>query len=147
MDHTLSDTAEAQEFKQKQRTYTVGQIGVCSFLGGPIAGGWMLSKNYAAFGDEDQSRAALMYTGLGVIALCAIIPFIPESFPSSAFPIGYCALLSAIAHKDKEKIETYTRKSHWKAFGISVAAFVILITLFGITFYAYDVLGVVKLDP
>lgn len=80
----------------------------------------MLSKNYAAFGEEDKSRAALMYTGLGVITLCALLPFVPESFPNSALPIGYCALFGALAHKDKEQIETFTRQSHWKAFGLSL---------------------------
>lgn len=142
MDHTLSDTAEAQEFKQKQRTYTVGQIGVCTFLSGPIAGGWMLSKNYAAFGEEDKSRAALMYTGLGIIALCALLPFVPENFPSSAIPAAYTGAVGYVAYTDKENIETFTRQSHWKAFGLSLVSLVIFLVLIGIALYAYETIGV-----
>jgi hypothetical protein len=50
--------------------YSPGQIAAATFLGSPIAGGWLLALNYKRLGESRSARAAI---GLSVLAMAALI--------------------------------------------------------------------------
>jgi hypothetical protein len=50
--------------------YSAGQIAAATFLGSPIAGGWLLALNYKRLGEPRSARAAI---GLSVLAMAALI--------------------------------------------------------------------------
>jgi hypothetical protein len=71
------------------RMYSPRQIYVASFVGGPFAGAWFVSRNYRTL---SKSTAAFRSIVVGCIAVIAMVPLIlvlPEHFPNLVVPIAY----------------------------------------------------------
>ena len=76
----------------KTLIYSPRQIFAAAFLGGPLAGAWVLSRNYARETHYRQRRLAL---AVGVVATLAILPiafYVSDKLPHYIGPllIGFC---------------------------------------------------------
>jgi len=79
--------------------YSRGQIGLVTFLTGPIAGGWMIAHNWKRLGEPRKHRTVLVGTILITGLLVAVALLVP-SLPSSALPLaGLCAVFGLAAQQ------------------------------------------------
>jgi hypothetical protein len=66
--------------------YSPRQIYAASFLGGPLSGAWLISRNYCMASDAAASRRSIV---LGCVV--TIVWVLPERFPNTVIPIAYSA--------------------------------------------------------
>lgn len=112
--------------------YTSRQAGVGTFLGGPLAGIYMLYLNFEAINEPDLAKSTLVIGGVCCLAMVVVLPFLPDRFPGPAFPVAYTmAMIRLMKHYqfDKNYIENssgYACQSSGSAAAISLLGFVVL---------------------
>jgi uncharacterized membrane protein len=128
--------------KYEDRIYTRGRIILGTFFGGPLAGGYLIARNYLAFGEEENVKRTHRLTILGTILFYCLIIIVPHNqyvpkvlMPSVAIFLIYW-LVGRLQH---DKIEMY-RQNHrqihtvWWTVSIGIAGGAI--TLLGLAFAA-----------
>lgn len=142
MTEEINNTKELKFYSQRA-------IGIATFIGGPLAAGYLVRENYRSLGDPDNARKALI---LGIIAtlllflgLFSIPEAIMEKIPNQIFPIIYTAIIYLIVEKihgpilkqHKEKENDF--HSAWNAAGVGAISFVILVGgMFGFVYLSTD---------
>ncbi|HEY1139022.1 MAG TPA: hypothetical protein VGE88_02295 [Lysobacter sp.] len=111
--------------EQGARLYRVSGIVLGTFMGTPLATGWLMSRNYRALGDAGRAHQALMYGALATALLFALIVVLPESVPAFAFTLPQLFAASHFAKRlQGDRIEEYRASertySNWRAFGIGL---------------------------
>ncbi|MEK7545102.1 MAG: hypothetical protein AAB551_03145 [Patescibacteria group bacterium] len=117
-----------------KKLYTIGWISFASYLGGPLAGCYMLSKNFENFGKINEAEETLRIGTITTLLLFGLLAFIPESImvhiPKHLIPVMYTIAIYAFTKKHQEKdIQTHlknggTKHSGWDAFWVSLVSFV-----------------------
>jgi uncharacterized membrane protein HdeD (DUF308 family) len=117
------------------KLYTGGWIIWGSFVGGPFAGCYFLSKNYQALGDKKRAKTFLWIGILVTVFLGILIGIIPDSImdktPSSVIPFIYIAFIYAhfIQNQSKQIIEKLQggaqKQSGWKVTGIGLLSLIL----------------------
>jgi hypothetical protein len=114
--------------------YSPGQVAAATFLGSPLAGGWLLALNYQRFGEPRKARVAFGLCVAGTAALLALAYVIPGKAASAlgVFPVfamyGLAnavqgpAFASHVAHQGR-------RGSVWRVLGVSLASLAIVFAL------------------
>jgi len=107
--------------------YSAGQIAAATFLGGPVAGGWLLALNYKRQGEPARGRAAI---ALGVVAMAGLIAaaFVVPDRAMSSLGLIPVAVMYWIAKALQGA--TYQRHlarlgqigSNWRVAGIALAS-------------------------
>jgi hypothetical protein len=135
-----SDIAAAGATQGK--LYTPPQVGVASFLGGPIAGCLLLASNYAALERPSARIQAIVWGLVATAATLALALVLPERFPNTAIPIAYTAALYNFAKYTQDK--TYVdhlaaagRQPYWKVITIGVASLVAVLVVLGAYFWFF----------
>lgn len=108
--------------------YKISGIGLATFIGSALAGGFLLSRNYKRLGNVRMANKALSYSVLATIVLFLIAYFIPENMniPNMVFTVVQVVVLVQIAKQQQEKnINEHVAHggslaSNWKAFGLSL---------------------------
>jgi len=126
---------EGEAPKSKRGFYTAAQVSFGAFLGGPLAGVFMLAKNFKRLGMEDHAATT------GFWGLILIVPFIfamfliPESVPGVAVPAAICVIFMSLVKNyqqagidDLEKSGTI-RFTHWRMIGVTIVALLITVAL------------------
>lgn len=69
-----------------------------SYLGGPIAAGYVIAENFKAFGDNKKYRLTWIITVLFTLGLFGILSVIPESanIPNFIIPLTYSVVAQAL---------------------------------------------------
>ncbi|CAI8413960.1 MAG: Uncharacterised protein [Polaribacter sejongensis] len=135
------------ESKIKNRTkeiklYSSKSISGATFLGGPLAGGYLISENLKALDKPDEGRKSLIIGIISTIALFGGIFMIPETIidkiPNQLFPLIYTGIIwgfvewtqGDVLKAHKENGNSFF--SGWKAAGIGFISLVIIgIGIFG----------------
>lgn len=127
------------------KLYKVSGVGVATFMGSFMAGGFLISQNYKRLGDHDKASKALQYSVLATVVLITCIFLIPDDvyIPNSVFTIPQIVVMVYLAKAYQAKdIEEHIEKgglmySNWKAFGIGLLAAIVLIAFIflGVLFY------------
>jgi hypothetical protein len=68
--------------------YSATQIGVGTFFGAALAGGWMAAANYNAVAQPQQARRSWWLGGAATVVAMAIALVLPDRFPSSVLPLA-----------------------------------------------------------
>jgi hypothetical protein len=125
--------------------YSSKAIGGATFLGGPLAAGYMISENFKALDKPDEGRKSLIVGIVTTEILFGGIFMLPEriidKLPSQLIPLIYTGIIWGIvewtqgdilkAHKENNN----SFYSGWKAAGIGLISLIIIgIGIFG---YAY----------
>lgn len=124
-----------------KKVYSGFAICLSAFLGGPLAGAYLLSKNFNTFDDPENARSSLrigLITTLGMFLVMLIIPKeIIADMPSFLMPLlsTFAAHLIVEKYQKKQLAEIMdkgaAKESNWKAAGISVIfAFISMLILF-----------------
>jgi hypothetical protein len=128
----VQNTESAPTYK----LYTPWQIFGATFLGGPIAGAWLLGSNYAALGHPENRNKALLWGGIVTIILLVLAIFVlPEQTPRTLIPVLSCTLLMSLAKSQQGSlIEAHLAKggnkgSIWQVIGIGLLGLVITLAI------------------
>lgn len=141
----MQDGIEATYEATERRLFTVGQITTASALGAPIAGCFLLARNYKELGKVDEGRKALIWGVVSTALILLLSLVLPQKFPSSALSIGYCFAMFKLARRlQGASISSHMAaggaKGSWAmTIGVGVASLVVIfILIFGF---------VIVLDP
>jgi hypothetical protein len=130
------------------KLYSPTQIGIGTYVGGPLAAMYFLKGNYDTLGDELSSKKATLIGIIVSLLIIGILPFIPEHTPNMLIPMLYLIPVILIAKKEHlSKIEIqdsseYSFQSSWKAFGMSILWMVVFFILTFIYMFALELLGI-----
>ena len=128
------------------KLYSEAVIGVGTFFGGPLAGGYFASENFRALGDTAKMRNTWLIT-LGFMAvLLAFIFAIPASqHMGVALPVAYTfGIRYLVKQYQGPQLEKHTASggemhSGWRALGVVVAS---LLAFFAIVMLVVVTTGV-----
>lgn len=136
-----------------QKIFTNKAILAATFFGGPIAAGFLISKNYKAFGNDNASRNSIFIGILSTIILFASIFMLPENiidiFPQQLIPLIYTAIIAGLVEKlQGQKIKDFLaddgqKASNWQAagygfLGLMITAVFLFVMIFAIPTDGYE---------
>jgi len=126
------------------KIYTSQGIGIASALGGPLAAGYLLSRNFKAFGFYQYSKNSIIFSIFTLLAYFVILILVPynlsTNIPSLLFPLIFYGLSYRISdrylriHIDNHKESGGLTYSNWQAFGTGLI-FAILTIIMGYATY------------
>jgi hypothetical protein len=126
------ETVSAPTYK----LYTPWQVFGATFLGGPIAGAWLIGSNYAALGYPEDRNKALLWGSVATVILLVLALFIlPEQTPRSLIPVASCVGLMFLAKSQQGSlVEAHLAKggnkgSIWQVIGIGLLGLVITLAI------------------
>lgn len=119
------------------RLYTTAWIYAASYIGGPLAGFYLMSVNFKNLGNREQARKMILLGIVISLILFTVIVFIPEKIidkiPHTLIPILYCILIGMYADivqgtEIKEHIKSGGKKySGWKTAAIGILSLAIVL--------------------
>ncbi|WP_417875706.1 hypothetical protein [Winogradskyella sediminis] len=146
MTESINTTKDLKFYSQKS-------IGISTFIGGPMAAGYLIKENYKALNENDKGKTALIISILATIAIFGTLFLIPETIidkiPNMLIPAVYTGIIYLIVNKihgtilDTHEAHNNAFYSGWKAAGIGlisliVLAAIIVASIFLIPDEAYD---------
>ena len=130
---------------QDIKLYSAGAIGGATFLGGPLAAGYMIGENFKALDKPSEGKTSLIIGIIVTILLFGGVFLVPENIidhiPKQLIPILYTAVVYGIVEwKQGHTLKTHkengnTFYSAWRAAGIGLVSLLILSA--GIFGYAF----------
>lgn len=136
-----------------QKIFTNKAISVATFFGGPLAAGFLISKNYKAFGNDNAARNSIFIGIISTILLFAGIFMLPEKIidriPQALIPAIYTAIIAGLVEKlQGQKIKSFLdnngqKASNWQAagygfLGLLIIAGFLVIMIFAIPTEGYE---------
>ena len=129
------------------KLYSQKAIGIATFIGGPLAAGYLIRENYLSLDKPDEAKTSLLIGIISTIVLFSLIFVIPESImasvPNQIIPAIYTGIIYLIVEKihgtilNKHLENGNEFYSGWKAAGVGVISLVIiLIGIFGFTYFS-----------
>ncbi len=127
--------------------YSPVQTGVAAFIGGPLAGCWLLATNFAML-SKPAARTRTIIVGVVVTVLVfALSLYLPEDFPNLIIPFVYTVVFHQVAKQlQGDEFSQFVeeggqRFSHWRVVGISFLAIVVFLAAgFGIVLVVPDLI-------
>lgn len=129
------ETINTIEQQKNTKLYTTGWVGFATYLGGPLAGAYLMSKNFESLNKKDCAQNALKNGIIATLLLFGLLAFIPESImdqvPNSLIPLTYTSVIWSLMTKyqDKEIKEHLknngVKQSGWKVTGIAILSLII----------------------
>lgn len=113
------------------KLHTVAQIAGATFLGGPLAGAWLMARNDRALGHADEARKTVIWGLVATAALVALVLVLPEGTPNGVIPVAYTVVMGQIAHKTQgAQIAAHlegggSKGSPWLAAGVGALCLVL----------------------
>ena len=128
------------EPKKPLRLYSTGQVQGAAFFGLSIAGGWLLALNFARTQNPKAALNAMLAAVVVLAPLAALMLFLPSDFPglevilpfltAILFQVGYHIFFAA---KYSDHVDSGASKaSFWKAAGVTLAAFPVIVILIAV---------------
>lgn len=121
------------------RLYSPQHVVLASFIGTPLAGGWLLAQNFGKLGDKSAQWKALLGSAAASVLLMVISSWLPGSFPRLLLPAAYCWGMYALARGLQG--EAFRRHVHvggavhsgWRAAGVGcVGMLAVLVAVFAV---------------
>lgn len=132
-----------QPIRKQSDLYTKNQIDFAAFFGGPLAAGYLISKNFRTFGELRSSKLSLLISFVTLVLLTIIISLSPTKVVNSIGSISFGVLITVISALLVKKFQTknidlykkngYKTASNWKVFGLillNAAITIIVIIVF-----------------
>ena len=144
-DQPLKNQGNLKNETKDLKFYSQKAIGIATFIGGPLAAGYLIRENYLSLDRPDEGKKSLLIGIISTVLLFTGIFMIPESImdkiPNQILPAVYTGIVyfivarihGTILFQHKENGNEFY--SGWKAAGIGFISAIIL--LIGIVGYAY----------
>ena len=134
--------------ESKTKVYTLTKIGLATFIGGPLAAGYMMNVNFKILGKPNTAKNAIILGVLSTILLWVGILSIPESLmdkvPRFIIPLIYSAVVYFLVEKYQgEELKEFAKNkdslySIWRAIGIGFISLAILLAGFFAYFFIIE---------
>jgi hypothetical protein len=117
------------------KLYSSGQVGGAAFLGGPLAGCWLMAANYSEFGNDSARWQMLIWGVLGTLAVLGVSFLLPTRLPNALLPAVYAYTLSELADRlqgtqfDQHLAAGGRKHSSWRVVGVSVVCLVVVVAM------------------
>src|SRR5881394_1282219 len=113
------------------RLYDSKRVTLATFLGTPLAGGWLMALNYRRLGQRRQFWTCIILTIVGTGTFFALCALIPDSFPSTPVAAASIFAMSGIARIQAAMIEQHKARggrlgSLWEAAGVGLVPLVLI---------------------
>jgi len=128
-----------------KKVYKIREVGIGAFIGGPLAAGYMLFKNYKTFGKDQLAKRTVWITLLSSVLILGAIILVTfeDTFPSYLLPIiflGISRLLTELYQKSD--IEAFLLDggeaySIWRAIAVGIISSVIIMFIATLTPVVY----------
>jgi hypothetical protein len=126
--------------------YKFNQVALATFLGGPLAGGYVIAENFKAFNEPEKVRKTWIYATLTTIGLFSAAYFLPNRVP---IPTHLLPLIIAVAanfitkQTQGAKIDTHVNAGlpvyGWgRTIGIALVAVLITVAIFVLVLLLMD---------
>ncbi|MEQ9442831.1 MAG: hypothetical protein RIG62_27570 [Cyclobacteriaceae bacterium] len=123
-----------------KKVYSAIGVRLGTFIGGPLAGGYLLSQNFKAIGRADLARRTQVLGMLITVAFLSALAAAPEGatdkIPGVIFPLLFMFLANRLFDRyQKEAVdqllqaEEGTQLSNWRVVGISLLLVTITLLL------------------
>ena len=118
-----------------QAVYSPTQAALGTFLGGPLAGLYYLKHNFRVLNRNEQEQQTVRYGGMFMVALLAVLPFIPEQVPGLPFAIAFVVVARMLVEKyqfSKQDIIDAPEldfQSNWLVMGVSIVSMLIFLAV------------------
>jgi len=119
--------------------YSKRAIGGATFLGGPLAAGYLIRENYLQLNEPDKGKQVLIYSIIASFLLFGGIFLIPENLidkiPKILIPAIYTGLISLyVEHIQGDVLNAHktlgnTFQSIWKSIVIGIISLIIISTI------------------
>ncbi|NHA06077.1 hypothetical protein G7092_19865 [Mucilaginibacter sp. HC2] len=132
---------------QTSKIYNERAIWAGTFIGGPLAGGYLIAENFKAFNKKTEARNTWIFAILATIVIFGGVFLIPnaEKIPRQIIPIIY----TAIAYSLVKRYQGSDINAHistggpifnwWRTIGVSLVGLLItIIPVFGIAYFSYS---------
>jgi len=136
---------EKENNTKSLKFYSQKAIGFATFIGGPLAAGYLIRENYLSLDKPNEGKKSLIIGIISTVLLFTGIFMIPESIldkvPNYILPMIYIGVIYLIVEKIHGKILNEHKEngnefySVWKAIGIGFISLIML--LIGIFGYVY----------
>ncbi|MDD8058327.1 hypothetical protein [Shewanella metallivivens] len=109
------------------------QITGASLIGGPLAGFYLLHKNFKVLGQSSSAKLSLNLGFTFALLLVLVVIFAPENFNGIVFAGIYCGLIRMYAEKIQgEHYSKYienggSKASHWQWFLTGIISLLIFL--------------------
>lgn len=132
--------------------YSPTQVALGAFLGGPMGVVYFLHANFRTLGEQALATRTWRWGAAFMIAWVAIVPLLPERFPSTPLTIAYVIVARQVSEKHqmtKQAIADspfYAFHSNWRVFGLSLLCFLVslialLVPTFALAWLGWDPMG------
>ena len=132
------------------RLYSPTQA-ACGTIGGPVGLIYFLWANFSTLGNNRYARNTLIAGAVGIIALIALVPFLPDKGTNTIFTVLYIATARQVAEKyqmSKAAIANtpgFAFHSNWRVFGLGLLCLLASFIVVAGPLTLLDALGVVHL--
>lgn len=121
--------------KPTQKIYKDRAIWVGTFLGGPLAAGYLIAENFKAFNETDKAKKTWIYTIIATIIIFGGVFMVPDNVnvPNQIIPLIYTAIaFYLVQHFQGQNITTHINSggqlfSWWRTIAVSIIGLVITI--------------------
>jgi 4-amino-4-deoxy-L-arabinose transferase-like glycosyltransferase len=134
---------------EKAKLYSPNQIAGGSFLGGPFMAVFTLWWNFRTLGNRTGTAQTLIWGAAFIVAVLAILPFLPEKFPNYVLPAVYMVAARQIADKYQlskdaiAKSNQFTFVSNWAVVGIAIGLLLAFFAVAVVEFIGLAQLGII----
>ncbi len=107
------------------------QVYTAAFLGGPLAGGWLLFQNLKLIGRIQQSKLVLFGTFIALLVITIVGLFLPSNFPNYIIPVVIAFIFKTLyEHIFQSNFKQHianngTKTSWWKVLGTCIVSLVL----------------------
>jgi hypothetical protein len=130
--------------KPASKLYTENAIRVATFLGGPLAAGYLIADNYKQLGEAKKVQTTWIITIFVTVAIFVLTWFLPEKTPPYLLPIAYSVATYYLAQNlQGAKIKAHIAAggeiwSVWRAVLAGLVGLVIIIAIVFAAFFLMD---------
>jgi hypothetical protein len=120
--------ARIEEAAPEVRLFSVGQVGLATFLGSPAAGAVLMAINYLRTRQTDKAAWAFGLGALAVVAIVALVFVLPDDIPRAPVGIpGLVAIVLLYRHLQGPLFSQHVasggpQASWWSAAGVGVGS-------------------------
>ena len=129
-----------------EKVYQERQLWVGSYLGGPLAAGFILAKNFRVFGEAGKARMTWIVTVVVTILLFAVVLFAPyvDRIPNFLIPLAYTIVASLYFQRAQgANVAAHLEaggavQSWWRVVGVAVVGLIVTLAVVLGTFFVSD---------
>ena len=129
-----------------KKVFTTKMIWSATYLGGPLAAGILMSKNYKVFGKKKEAQISILlgivFTIIVLVGVFLIPEHIIDKIPMPVIPLFYSLIIVWVAKKLQGKdltefLENSGKKaSYWSVIGYSLISMVVILIPVTVYFFA-----------